>query len=182
MQIPIVGACAFGLCMPLSISNFRFCVNTGVLAALTPFSLETVFDRSKFSSTFTAHDYLTLLKPHSVQGYHLDSRGIYRPFLILRHPPILILWVYYSSSFVFSNILLTLIFASLFCTIYGFSPGLIGLCLGVPLLVGNIIRHFARGPLSSISLNRSSTHKPEARLGALWLPFVIFPVPATTAL
>jgi hypothetical protein len=166
----------------------RCFANAGILVVMTFFFPETLFDRTGLANTppdrkFTRADYITLVKPKSGTRphYRLHFADFYRPFLMLRYPSIIFPCLYYSFSFGFGTILPAVTMANLYSRLYGFSPAIIGLCLGVPLLIGSVIGEFASGPLSDFFLRKSvkrhgGEYKPEARLDAIWSALIILPV------
>ena len=155
---------------------------------MTFFFPETLFDRQGLPNSppdrrFTKADYVALVKPNSATRphYNLHPADFYRPFLMLRYPSIIFPCLYYSFSFGFGTILPAVTMANLYSRLYGFSPAIIGLCLGVPLLIGSVSGEFASGPLSDFFLRKSvkrhgGEYKPEARLDAIWSALIILPV------
>ena len=100
---------------------------------------------------------------------HLHPRDFLTSFYMLRYPSILFPFWFYTWSWTFINILPAITMAKIYGTLYGFTSGPIGLCTGIPLIIGCLIGELSAGKLSDIIIYRKAKYndgvvKPEHRL------------------
>ncbi|MCJ1443301.1 MAG: hypothetical protein MMC23_003799 [Stictis urceolatum] len=145
---------------------------------------ETLFSRSALilaqhrPRTYT--EMLFSFRRNSLRDRRLRSRDFILPFKMLRYPSVALTWLYYTVSFAYAAVLPSVTVAILFTSTYHFSPGTIGLMLGLPLLIGSLLGEILSGPFSDYIMYRyarqyGGERKPEARLPAAFASVVLTP-------
>ncbi|OCL02087.1 MFS general substrate transporter [Glonium stellatum] len=99
----------------------------------------------------------------------LQFKDFLTSFYMLKYPSVTLCFWYYTWSWTFVNILPALSMAKIYSSHYGFESGAIGLCTGIPLIVGCVIGELCAGKLSdyimySKAKRNSGFRKPEHRL------------------
>jgi hypothetical protein len=90
-------------------------------------------------------------------------------FYMLKYPSVALPFWFYTWSWTFINILPALTMAKIYSTMYHFESGAIGLCTGIPLIIGSVLGELSAGKLSDIIIYRlakrnNGIRKPEHRL------------------
>jgi hypothetical protein len=88
---------------------------------------------------------------------------------------------YYTWSWTFINILPAITMAKIYSTLYHLESGAIGVCIGVPLIIGSVLGELSAGKLSDIIMYRlakrkGGIRKPEHRLYLTAISGLIGPV------
>jgi MFS family permease len=162
-------------------------------AIITSFSLllaifcfpETLFSRDPvhLAERKWERSYWDLL--FSLRGNMSSDRGIhvgdfFHNFRMLRYPSVIIPVWWYTWCWTFVNILPALTMSQLYTTIYHFNTGAIGLCLGIPLLIGTLLGEITGGKLSDYMMSQFAKHnngvrKPEQRLYITTIAAIMMP-------
>lgn len=90
-------------------------------------------------------------------------------FYMLKYPSVALPFWFYTWSWTFINILPALTMAKIYSTLYHFDSGVIGLCTGIPLIIGCVLGELSAGKLSDIIMyhlakRNNGIVKPEHRL------------------
>ena len=135
---------------------------------------ETLFSRSpEFLATRThPRSYWELvfnLRGNLIPQRRIRLNDFFGSVYMLKYPSILLPFWYYTWSWTFINILPAITMAKIYSTLYGFQSGPIGLCTGIPLIIGCLIGELSAGKLSDIIMYRLSKRNngvrtPEHRL------------------
>jgi hypothetical protein len=100
---------------------------------------------------------------------------------MLKYPSVSIPFFFYTWSWTFINILPAVSMAKIYASVYGFKSGTIGLCTGIPLIIGCLVGELTGGRLSDYILlrrarGRGGVFKPEDRLYLTCLSAIAGPV------
>lgn len=135
---------------------------------------ETLFSRDPVHLETRKHEriYVQLLfdpKSIAIQGRSLKIADFFYSFRMLRYPSVAFPVWWYLWCWTFCNILPALTMSAIYTSKYHFKTGAIGLCLGVPLVIGTLIGELTAGKLSDIIMYRlakrhNGVRKPEDRL------------------
>lgn len=101
-------------------------------------------------------------------------------FYMFKYPSVLLPVLYYAVSFGLGSVLFAVTGSAAFGGIYHMDTVGIGLAIGLSTFVGTLIGEVAAGPVSDRMLyvyakKHGGEPKPEARLQATWLGFVLLP-------
>lgn len=101
--------------------------------------------------------------------------------IMLKYPSVSIPFFFYTWSWTFINILPAVSMAKIYASVYGFKSGTIGLCTGIPLIIGCLVGELTGGRLSDYILlrrarGRGGIFKPEDRLYLTFLSAIAGPV------
>ncbi|KAF8069947.1 major facilitator superfamily domain-containing protein [Lyophyllum atratum] len=129
----------------------------------------------------TYWDMLFNLKNNLIPQRRLQGQDFLASFYMLRYPSILFSFWYYTWAWTFVNILPAISMAKLYSDRYHFKSGVIGLCTGIPLIIGCLIGEVSAGRLSDYIMYRlakrhNGIRKPEYRLYLTTLGAVFMPV------
>jgi hypothetical protein len=96
------------------------------------------------------------------------------PIRMMRYPSICYSAIYYCLGWTFTSTMPAVTIATTFTATYGFSSGVIGLCLGLSLTIGSVLAELTTGRISDIiiyrdSLKHNGIRRPEARLYLTWV-------------
>ncbi|OAA58653.1 Major facilitator superfamily domain protein [Niveomyces insectorum RCEF 264] len=110
----------------------------------------------------------------------LHVQDFFTSFYMLKYPSIALPFWLYTWSWTFLNILPAISMAKVYGTKYGFASGPIGLCTGIPLIIGSLIGELSGGKLSDIILYRLAKRNngkviPEHRLYLTWVSAFLGP-------
>ena len=102
-------------------------------------------------------------------------------FYMLKYPSVALPFCYYTLSWTFINILPAITMAKIYSTLYHLHSGTIGVCIGVPLIIGCVLGELSAGKLSDIIMYRlakrnDGIRKPEHRLYLTTISGFIGPV------
>src|ERR1700760_1922862 len=125
--------------MPAIVVSVSFIVALFALPE-TLFSHEDTFLRVRRRSH--ERSYMKML--FNVRGNMIPQRRLrvgdfFTSLYMLRYPSIALPFWFYAWSWTFINILPAITMAKIYSTVYGFKSGQIGLCTGIPLIIGSLI-------------------------------------------
>lgn len=153
--------------MPAIVTSVSFLVAIFLLP-------ETLFSRGPLFLSSRTHErtYGQLLmdfKGNLIPQRRLHLEDFLTSFYMLNYPSVLFPFWFYTWSWTFMNILPAISMAKIYSSLYGFKSGPIGLCTGIPLVIGCVIGELSAGKLSDYILYRKAKHndgvvKPEHRL------------------
>jgi hypothetical protein len=165
---------------------FMPAIVTGVSFIVALFCLpETLFSRGPLfleeRSERSYRDLLLNFWGNLIPQRHLHIQDFLTSFYMLKYPSILFPFWFYTWSWTFINILPAITMAKIYGTLYGFSSGPIGLCTGIPLVIGCLIGELSAGKLSDVIMYRKvkrndGVRKPEHRLYLTWLSAFLGPI------
>ena len=120
-------------------------------------------------------------KGNLIPQRRLHGKDFLTSFIMLKFPSIAIPFFFYTWSWTFINILPAVSMANIYASVYGFQSGAIGLCTGIPLILGCLVGELTGGRLSDyILLRQARRHggvfKPEYRLYLTCLSAICGPV------
>lgn len=135
---------------------------------------ETLFSRSPVFLAERKHirslrELLFNFRGNLIPKRRLRPTDFVTSFHMLKYPSITLPFWYYTLSWTFINILPAITMAKIYSTLYHLGSGTIGLCIGVPLIIGSVIGELSAGKLSDIIIYRlakrnDGIRKPEHRL------------------
>jgi len=135
---------------------------------------ETLFSRNPHFLADRKHErsLLELLfnfRGNLIPHRHLLPADFVTSLYMLKYPSVALPFWYYTWSWAFINILPALTMAKIYSTMYHFRSGAIGLCIGIPLIIGSVLGELSAGKLSDIIMYRlakrnNGIRKPEHRL------------------
>jgi len=135
---------------------------------------ETLFSRGPHFLTQRTHErsYWELLfnfKGNMIPQRRLRLQDFITSFYMLKYPSISLPFWFYTWSWTFINILPALTMAKIYSTVYHFKSGAIGVCTGVPLIIGSVLGELSAGKLSDVIMyhlakRNNGIRKPEHRL------------------
>ncbi|KAL1889009.1 hypothetical protein Sste5346_009189 [Sporothrix stenoceras] len=148
---------------------------TGVSFLVALFLLpETLFSRGPRFLAERTHErsYMEMLfnfKGNLIPQRRLKGQDFLTSFYMLKYPSVSLPFWFYTLSWTFINILPAISMAKIYGARYGFASGKIGLCTGIPLIIGCVIGEISGGKLSDIIVYRLAKKnggraKPEHRL------------------
>lgn len=154
---------------------FMPAIVTGVSFLVALFLLpETMFSRGRDFLETRTHErtYKQLLvdfKGNLIPQRRLRAQDFMTSFYMLKYPSISIPFFFYTWSWTFINILPAISMAKIYSSLFGFKSGTIGLCTGIPLIIGCLIGEISGGKLSDYIIyrkakNNDGVRKPEHRL------------------
>lgn len=135
---------------------------------------ETLFSRHPdflANRTYERSYWEMLFSPHRnlIPGRRIKIGDFFTSFYMLKYPSIAFPFWFYTWCWGFINILPAISMAKIYTQLFGFKSGIIGLCTGVPLIIGTLIGECVAGKLSDIIQGRlarrnNNIRKPEHRL------------------
>lgn len=135
---------------------------------------ETLFSRGPQFLSQRTHErsyweMLFNLRGNLIPQRKLKVRDFFTSFYMLKYPSIALPVWFYTWCWSFINILPAISMAKIYTELYGFKSGIIGLCTGIPLIIGTLIGECTAGKLSDIIQTRlakrhDGIRKPEHRL------------------
>ncbi|CAK7204856.1 hypothetical protein SEUCBS139899_007618 [Sporothrix eucalyptigena] len=135
---------------------------------------ETLFSRGPHFLQERKHErsYLEMLfnlRGNLIPQRRLRGTDFLTSFYMLKYPSVALPFWFYTLSWTFINILPAISMAKIYGAKYGFASGSIGLCTGIPLVIGTLIGELSGGKLSDIIIYRlakknNGRAKPEHRL------------------
>lgn len=135
---------------------------------------ETLFSRGPHFLAERTHErslgeMLYNLRGNMIPRRHLKWRDFVTSFYMLKYPSVALPFWFYTWSWTFINILPALTMAKIYSTLYHFESGPIGLCTGLPLIIGCVLGELSAGKLSDIIMYHTAKRnhgiaKPEHRL------------------
>ncbi|KAF2102919.1 MFS general substrate transporter [Rhizodiscina lignyota] len=135
---------------------------------------ETLFSRgpeflSQRTHERTYWEMLFNLRGNLIPQRKLKPRDFFTSFYMLKYPSIAFPFWFYTWCWTFINILPAISMANIYTKFYGFKSGAIGLCTGIPLIIGTLIGECTAGKLSDVLMTRlakkhDGVRKPEHRL------------------
>jgi hypothetical protein len=147
---------------------------------------ETLFSRGELFLQSKAEErtYLQLLtdfRGNMIPQRKLHFKDFLTSFYMLKYPSIAFPFWFYTWSWTFINILPAITMAKIYSTQYGLKSGAIGLCTGVPLIIGSVIGELVAGKLSDIIMYRQAKRNdgvriPEHRLYLTWVSAFVGPI------
>ncbi|EPE04869.1 mfs general substrate transporter [Ophiostoma piceae UAMH 11346] len=148
---------------------------TSVSFLVTLFCLpETLFSRDPRFLHNRTHErsfkeMLFRLKGNLIPERRLQGRDFFTAFDMLKYPSVAFPFWFYTWSWTFINILPAISMAKIYGSRYGFASGQIGLCTGIPLIIGCLIGEVCGGKMSDFILYKMARKnggqaKPEHRL------------------
>ena len=165
--------------MPAIVTSVSFLVALFLLP-------ETLFSRDPLFLNGRTHarsywQLLTDFKGNSIPQRHLHAQDFLTSFYMLKYPSVSLPFWYYTWSWTFINILPAISMAKIYSEVYGFKSGAIGLCTGIPLIIGCVIGELSAGKVSDYILYRKAKHndgvwKPEHRLYLTCLSGICGPI------
>jgi len=147
---------------------------------------ETLFSRGpRFLKERTTErsywDMLFNLKANLIPQRKLQFQDFLTSFYMLKYPSIFFCFWYYTWAWTFVNILPAISMAKIYSVRYHFQSGSIGLCTGVPLVIGCLIGELSAGRLSDYIMYRMAqrnggVQKPEYRLYLTTVAAFLMPI------
>ncbi|KAI0136312.1 major facilitator superfamily domain-containing protein [Xylariales sp. AK1849] len=99
-----------------------------------------------------------------IPGRRLKVRDFLTSFYMLQYPSVAFPCWFYLWSWTFINILPAITMAKIYGTVYGFRPGAIGLCTGIPLIIGCLVGEVFGGKLSDVTMQRRAKRNGGVRI------------------
>ena len=108
-------------------------------------------------------------KGNLIPGRKLSGWSFLHSFYMARYPSVAFPAIYYMMGWTFINTMLAVTISNTYSHVYGFKPGKIGLCLGIPLVIGSSLAELMTGRVSDWILYHDAkkhrgVRRPEARL------------------